>query len=92
MARKKKSSAKCKLVTVCGKRRKICRDAKGRIKSNRPASGSASKSTKRRSSSASKGKWVKTSRANAVRKSGKNKGRLKAGCKFTKTGAACRKK
>lgn len=27
----------CKLVNVCGKRRRICRDKKGRIKSNRPA-------------------------------------------------------
>ncbi len=36
-SKKRKSSARCKVITVCGKRRKICRDAKGRIKTNTAA-------------------------------------------------------
>jgi hypothetical protein len=34
-AAKRKSTTRCAVVTVCGKRRKICRDKKGRITSNR---------------------------------------------------------
>jgi hypothetical protein len=36
-AKRKSALPSCKLVNVCGKRRRICRDKKGRIKSNRPA-------------------------------------------------------
>jgi len=35
--KRKAAKPSCKLVNVCGKRRRICRDKKGRIKSNRPA-------------------------------------------------------
>lgn len=73
------------------------------IISNRPASGSSKptkrKASKRRKSSAKRrttksGKvtYVFTSRANAVRKSGPKKGKLKKGCKFTRSGGAmCQK-
>jgi len=35
--KRKSALPSCKFVNVCGKRRRICRDKKGRIKSNRPA-------------------------------------------------------
>lgn len=42
MAKRKKKAAKgrykkCQVKVICGKRRRICRDAKGRIRSNTPA-------------------------------------------------------
>lgn len=43
--------AKCKVVTVCGRRRKLCFTAKGKIKSNTPASGGGSRKASRKSSS-----------------------------------------
>jgi hypothetical protein len=70
MARKRKKSSKksmkgkCKIVTVCGKRRRLCFGKKG-ITSNRPASGGTKrrKSTKKRKSSKRKAGTCKFGRA-----------------------------
>ena len=80
----------CKVVRICGKRRKICRDRKGRITSNKPAGGGGRRrkstkkrrSTKRRSTKrtrrSAKGRWVTVSKKAGT----KGKGRLKKGCKW----------
>ena len=98
MARRtrKRRTVKCKNVTICGKKRKLCWSKKGKIVSNRPVGRAAKKSTKRRKKASSRkkmtGGWKRVSRAAAVHKSGKKKGRLKKGCKFVKgDGALCRK-
>ena len=44
---RKRRAAKCKVVTVCGKRRKLCWDKKGKITSNTPKSGGRRKSRKK---------------------------------------------
>ena len=93
----------CKVVTVRGKRRRLCWGTRKIgahmqrvIISNKPASGGATKrkSSKRRStkrkSTKKAGVWRTVARKNAIRKSGKFKGRLKKGCKFTKSGAKCK--
>lgn len=103
------ASARCQIKVICGKTRRICRDAKGRIKSNTPAGGggvsprrrrkgaakrgTTKRRTKRAAAGASRfGAWKSVSRKSAVRQSGKAKGTLKPGCKFTKGGGAmCRK-
>lgn len=46
---------------------------------------------KGKSSSAPKGKLHRVSREAAVRKSGPHAGKLKPGCRFTKSGAVCRR-
>lgn len=101
-SRKRKSSKKssrgkttCKVISVCGKRRKVCWGPNG-IKSNRPAGGGSTKkrkSSKKSSSKSSSGKTYAVSRSKATYSSGKKKGRLKPGCRFVKGGGArCTKK
>ncbi len=48
--RTRKRTRKCKIVTVCGKRRRLCWSKKGKIVSNTPAGGGRRrrKSTKKR--------------------------------------------
>lgn len=74
MARKRRA-AKCKNVTICGKRRKLCFDSKGRITSNKPAGSGG----KRRKSSGAKKKRKTTRKRRCKFGVNKNNGKcLKA--------------
>lgn len=98
--RKRRKSTKrksgCKIVTVCGKRRRLCWGKKG-IKSNTAVGGSRKRkstkrrSTKRRRTAAAKGGFKLVSKSQALRKSGKRKGTLKKGCKARGGKFYCRK-
>lgn len=95
MATRKRKSTKrkgrCQMVKFKGGTRRICRDAKGRIKSVGKAT--KRKSSKKRSTKkASGGAMKRVSRTAATHKSGAKKGKLKKGCKFGKNGQAyCRR-
>lgn len=67
--------AHCKTVNVCGRRRKICWSAKGKITSNRPAGGGGSR---------------KASKGRSGTKCRTAKGRIKKGCRMTKSGRLVR--
>lgn len=64
----------CKLVNVCGRRRRICWGANGKIRSNTSAGGGGRKHGKGRSST----------------KCRTAKGRIKKGCRMTKSGRLVR--
>lgn len=68
--------AKCKRVNVCGKARRICWGANGKIKSNTAAHGGGGRS---RSSKGRSGTKCRTA-----------KGRIKKGCRMTKSGRLTR--
>lgn len=68
--------AKCKRVVVCGKARRICWSANGKIRSNTAAGG------KGRKSSSHKGRSGTACRT--------AKGRIKKGCRLTKSGRLVR--
>lgn len=77
MARAKK----CKTVTVCGRRRRICWSAKGKIVSNSPAGS-------RRGRKSSGGRKRSGSKFGL-----KRNGKLKKGCRFRKGGrVVCKKR
>ncbi len=69
---RKRRTRKCKVVTVCGRRRRLCWSAKGKIVSNTPAGrgGRRRKSTKKRKSRKSNGRRCRF----GVVKSGRRKG------------------
>lgn len=61
----------CKVVNVCGKRRRICWGANGKIRSN---------------SAVGKGGHSKRARAHGPSKCRKANGQIKRGCRLTKGG------
>ena len=73
---KKSMKGKCKIVTVCGKRRKLCYGSKG-IKSNSPASGGGSRKKRKSTKRKGGGTKLKTAAGNCrfgKAKTGKRKG------------------
>ena len=60
--KKRKTGGKCQIVTVCGKRRRICRTAKGRIKSNTAAGGGKGRKRKAAKGKKRKGRCLKWSK------------------------------
>lgn len=69
--------AKCKTVNVCGKRRRICWGANGKIRSNTAAGGGGS-----RKRSGGKGRSGTKCRTKS--------GRIKKGCRLTSSGRLVR--
>lgn len=72
---------KCKVVSVCGKRRRLCFKSNGKIATNTPAGSGGRKAGRRKSSSSG-------------HKAGlKRNGRLRKGCRFAKGGrVVCKKR
>ena len=89
-------ATKCKNVTIKGKRRKLCWGSTGKkvtlnaIISNEPASGrrraKKKTSTAKSRKKAAKGRWVRATKSECLRKSGPKKGKMKKGCKIRKGG------